>query len=351
MSNQLTTHNDPKHRDFIAARPSELKTYLNDARDTFAALIPAHLSVDRLFGIALASWRKTPDLRKCTALSIVDSLRTAAVLGLEVNVDGEAYLIPYNDWKAKKMVCTLVPGWKGLTGIVNNTGRATVWTEAVYEGDDFKLTLGDNPSIRHEPGPNYKDESKVTWAYACGKVNGTEKPVIDAWPMPRILAHRDKHNKVKGAHYSFNNLEMYARKVPLLQVLKYMPKSITPLLAAAITASHAAEGGRNPVIENGEVIDVMSEEIESDDEPTEEQQEPKQSAAPNHTREKPKPPHPLRVRFQGAGIDEHEAILWANDKGIIACGKLEELSPAELQAMNEPQNWADLVAAMKGKKS
>jgi recombination protein RecT len=40
---------------------------------------------------------------------------------------------------------------------------------------------------------------------------------------------------------------MYARKIPLLQVLKYMPQSIE--LSAALEAAHAAEEGRNVTID------------------------------------------------------------------------------------------------------
>jgi recombination protein RecT len=49
----------------------------------------------------------------------------------------------------------------------------------------------------------------------------------------------EKHYALKD---NMLNFEMYARKVPLLQVLKYMPQSIE--LTAAMEASRAAEEGR-----------------------------------------------------------------------------------------------------------
>ena len=60
--------------------------------------------------------------------------------------------------------------------------------------------------------------------------------------MERITKHRDRYNKVGGKHYSYSNMEMYARKVVLLQVLKYLPAS--PELAQAIALNDAAEVGR-----------------------------------------------------------------------------------------------------------
>jgi recombination protein RecT len=54
---------------------------------------------------------------------------------------------------------------------------------------------------------------------------------------------------------------MYARKVALLQVLKYMPSSIE--LANAITVSHAAEEGKGAVIE-GDFVTVSNETVDQD---------------------------------------------------------------------------------------
>ena len=75
-------------------------------------------------------------------------------------------------------------------------------------------------------------------------------PIIELWRVSKIEKHRDKYNKVGRKHYSFRDWEMYARKVPLLQVLKYMPCSIEvsmrspsamrPRPAGASTSSRAS---------------------------------------------------------------------------------------------------------------
>jgi recombination protein RecT len=69
---------------------------------------------------------------------------------------------------------------------------------------------------------------------------------------------------VGGRHYAMaseSNFEMYARKVALLQVLKYMPSSIE--LANAITVSHAAEQGQSAVIE-GDFVTVSTETVDQE---------------------------------------------------------------------------------------
>lgn len=232
----------------ILSSPKDALAYLTKSRSAIEMALPKHLNADRMIRLALTCFSTNPALRKCTAQSILGSIVVASQCGLEIGVRGQAYLIPY------KSTATFVPGWQGLVGLLNNTGRATAWTGAVYEGDEWDFALGSSPRCRHVPGENYGNEEKMIWVYACGKVNGSEQPVIEAWPISRVKAHRDRYNKVGDKHYSYDNFEMYARKVVLLQVLKYMPSSIE--LNNAITANDAAEMGRAVATEGGVIVDV-----------------------------------------------------------------------------------------------
>lgn len=216
--------------------------------------LPRHLSADRMLRLALTCFSTTPKLRECSLKSILSSVVVASQIGLEPGVAGQGYLIPY------KGTCTFVPGWQGLVGLLNNSGRATAWTGSVFEGDEWEFELGSRPRCKHTPGPNFGDVDKLIWVYACGKVNGSEQPVVEAWPVSRVRKHRDRYNKVGNAHYSFTNFEMYARKVVLLQVLKYMPRSIE--LNNALTAADASEAGRTVYAEAGVVIEAESTDIE-----------------------------------------------------------------------------------------
>ncbi len=214
--------------------------FLDKFKPQMAMALPKHLTPDRMARLALTAFSTNPDLQNCTPHSIAASVMTASTLGLEPGVNGQGYLIPY------KGTCTFVPGWKGLVDIANRSGRCTVWTGAVFEGDEFDYQLGDSPYVRHRPGDE-DDPAKLTHVYAIGRVNGSNWPVIEVWTMRKVWHHRDKYNKVGSRHYSFKENEMYARKVPLLQVLKYMPSSIE--LANALAVSNAAEAGRGAVIE------------------------------------------------------------------------------------------------------
>lgn len=233
----------PQQQLAVYSQPSDLKKYLDGAKGTIHAALPGHLKADRMIRLVLTAFSTTPQLRQCTGQSILSSLILAGQMGLEPGVRGQGYLIPYFNNRKNETICTFVPGWQGLVGLLNNSGRATAWTGAIFEGDEFDLEYGSHPRLVHVPnGPNQGDPNKLLWVYACGQVNGATQPVIEAWPWHRVMKHRDKFNKVGNRHYSYNHPEMYGRKVVLLQVLKYMPSSIE--LSNAITAAEAAEMNR-----------------------------------------------------------------------------------------------------------
>lgn len=240
-----------------ANKIKEFNSYLERLKPQIALAIPQHMKADRMARLAMTAFSSNPEMQKCGFQSIAASLMTAGALGLEPGVNGAGWLIPY------KGTCTFVPGWKGLVDLVTRSGRATVWTGAVFEGDHFEYALGDRPFVVHRPGDEI-DEKKLTHVYSIGRVNGSDLPVIEVWSMRKVWKHRDKMNKQGNAHYSFKHPEMYARKVPLLQVLKYMPCSVE--VANAIAVSEAAEAGRSSVIDANfvTITDVPQEE----DQPT-----------------------------------------------------------------------------------
>jgi recombination protein RecT len=237
MTTELTKQNKPLH--------VQLGALLDRMKPQLAMALPKHLTADRMARLTITAFNTNKELQKCSLESIIACVMTASQLGLEIGVLGQCYMIPYGT------TATFVPGWKGLIDINARSGRSTVWTGAVFEGDEFEWELGDSPRVKHRPCGE-SSEGKLTHAYAIGRLNGSDYPVIECWNQQRLQAHRDRHNKVGAKHYSYKYWEMYARKVVLLQVLKYMPTSIE--MAAAIEVSHVNEHGRNATIDANFVV-------------------------------------------------------------------------------------------------
>lgn len=215
-------------------KADQFPAMLDKFKGEIARALPRHMNADRLARIALTCFRQAPALGRCDPKSVFAAVIMASQLGLEPGIGGQAYLIPYGT------ECQFVPGWQGLVDLVSRAGRASVWTGAVYEGDEFDYALGDSPFVLHKPSGD-EDESKLTHVYAIGRIDGAKWPIIEVWPIAKVIRHRDRYNKVGKKHYSFQHLEMYGRKVALLQVMKYMPKSVE--LQTAIALEHAAEQG------------------------------------------------------------------------------------------------------------
>ena len=163
-------------------------------------------------------------------------------------MNGAGYLIPYG------RTCTFVPGWKGLVDLVSRSGRGTVFTGVIFKDQRYTFTDGARRDLIIHEESDLDAPEDITHAYAIGWVKDSSMPIIELWSVEKIKKHRDKYNKVGSKHYSYRDWEMYCRKVPLLQVLKYMPASVE--LSNAIGISNASEVGRGATIENGIVVDA-----------------------------------------------------------------------------------------------
>ncbi len=232
-----------------ADRADSVRNALVANKDKIQAALPRQFSADRLIQLAYTTIRRDQRLMECTLPSLAGAVMDAARLGLEVGVLGQGYIVGYKNHGV--MEAQFIPGWQGLVDLVGRAGRAEAWTGAVFEGDAFDWAYGDSPHIKHKPCGE-DDPERMTHVYACGRINGTRHPIIEVWPIEKVWRHRDRYNRVGERHYSFKHPEMYARKVVLLQVLKYVPKS--PMLTAAIEASNFEDQGKRTTISADYVV-------------------------------------------------------------------------------------------------
>lgn len=224
------------------------RNYMDRLMPQLALVLPKHMNAERMARLAVTAFSTNPKLQECDQTSIAASLMTAGQLGLEPGVNGAGWLIPY------KRICTFVPGWKGLVDLVSRSGRGTVFTGVIMKDQRYTFTDGARRDLVIHNETDLEAPEDITHGYAIGWVRDSSMPIIELWTVGKIRKHRDKFNKVGTSHYSYTNFEMYCRKVPLLQVLKYMPSSIE--LSNAIEVSNASESGRGATIENGIVIDM-----------------------------------------------------------------------------------------------
>ena len=225
-------------------------SFMDKLKPQMALALPKHLTADRMARLALTAFSTSEALQRCTTKSIAASIMTAGQLGLEPGVNGAGFLVPYGT------TCTFVPGWKGLVDLVSRSGRGTVFTGVIFKDQEYTFIDGAKRDLIIHNETDLDDPEDITHAYAIGWVKDATMPIIELWRVSKIKKHRDKYNKQGVKHYSFRDWEMYCRKIPLLQVIKYMPCSIE--VANAVALSEAADRGRGATIEGGFVVEEES---------------------------------------------------------------------------------------------
>ena len=301
---------------------------LQTMRPQIAMALPRHMNPDRVTRLALTEFRKNSALGECAPETVLGAIVMLSQLGLEIGVLGQAYLVPYYNSKARRKECQGIPGWQGIVELINRSGRGTIWSGAVYDGDYFDYELGSDPFVKHKPGDAH-GLGEILYTYAVGKAKGAEIPIIEVWSSARLKTHRDRNNKVGDSHYSYKNWEMYARKVPLLQVSKYMPKSVE--LQTALDLEGASETGTTFDLEamNAMQPDGDGAPPPAQEQPQQEQKpKPKAAAAAKPAEEKSQEPTkgdvPAPAAKASAGISVDEIM-----SAIVAAAKVADLDTVD----------------------
>lgn len=209
-----------------------IKNLFETAKDRLAEVAPKHVTPDRLMRVALLTISKTPDLARCTPMSLLNSFMTASQLGLEIGGTlGEAYLVPY------KNEATFIVGYRGLINLARRSGHVqSVEAQVVRAGDAFEYEYGINPIFRHKPGSTSGGRITHAWALARFKDGGFQ---IDVMTLDEVEAIRNR-SRAKSGPWQTDFAEM-AKKTVVRRLCKYLP--LSPEMADAIDASDRGEFG------------------------------------------------------------------------------------------------------------
>lgn len=177
---------------------------------------------DRIARIALTLIRKTPKLAECSPASFAASLMTASQLGLDLGVEGEAYLVPY------KRECTLIVGYRGYTKLFWQHPMARhIDAQAVRENDDFDYAYGLKPFLSHKPARG--DRGEVIYYYAVASLSTGAGTFVVLTPEEVKQLRRGK----TGPNGDIPDPQLWMeRKTAIRQMVKTLPKS--PALALAV---------------------------------------------------------------------------------------------------------------------
>lgn len=194
-----------------------------EAPETKAAMervLPRHLTVDRMIGLAILATTQQPKLLECTPASVLQSVMQASQLGLEINGTlGHAYLVPYG------RVCQLIPGYRGMIYLAKLSGALTAAeARVVYDGELFEVDYGTAPRIIHRPRfdlPRADDNISAAYFVATLPDGGKQFEVMSRDEIDRIRAR----SKASGSGPWVTDFGEMARKTPTRRAIKYLPVS------------------------------------------------------------------------------------------------------------------------------
>ncbi|EMR4172044.1 recombinase RecT, partial [Pseudomonas aeruginosa] len=235
MSNTTSLADLKKTSKMVASQAGigQVKAFMESQKATLAAVLPRHVSPDRMLKIALGAMRTTPKLMGCTVESLMGAVVQVSQLGLEPNTPlGHAYLIPFENRQKNTTEVQIVLGYKGLIDLARRSGQiVSIAAHEVCANDHFEYSYGLDEKLEHRPAMG--DRGEVIAFYAVAKLVGgghafevmSNQQVLDIRDASQGWKQAKRYGKTEntpwGAHYA----EM-GRKTVLRRLFKYLPVSI-----------------------------------------------------------------------------------------------------------------------------
>lgn len=125
-----------------------------------AALPEIGITPDRLARIAFTAISRDEKLLKCSWTSLIRAVIQCAQYGL-VPDGRQAHLVPYGQ------DCTLIIDYKGLVTLIRRSPNVSnMFAFTIHKNDQYEVTLGTNPDIKHSLPKDGGDRGEPIAAYS-----------------------------------------------------------------------------------------------------------------------------------------------------------------------------------------
>lgn len=245
-------------------KPTTIAGLLSDpaVKSQMALALPKHMTSDRLARIALTEVRKNPKLAECNQTSFLGAIMQCAALGLEPGgALGHCYLLPFENRRKNTVDVQFIIGYRGMIDLARRSGQIiSLEARAVYEKDEFEVSLGLDSNIIHRPAWHEKDRGRLTFVYAVAKLQGGGVQ-FDVMSVAEVENIRDNSQGYKSAvsmakRYNkepsspwIDHFEPMALKTVTRRLFKWLPVSIE--MQRAVGMDEQAEAGQhqdNPLV-------------------------------------------------------------------------------------------------------
>ena len=223
-------------------KPLTIQEMIERSSKELGRALPVHMRPERVVRIALTTLRVNPKLYMCDPQSFLGALFQCAQLGLEPNIEGQAYIIPYNtsvkiqnQW-VKKLVAQFQIGYKGFVELFwRHQSSLSLQMESIHRHDvdngNFSFDLGANV-LKHTPNI-FVERGEVVGYYAVAQLKGGGT-AIKVMSKEEVTTHARRFSKCwdsKAKAFMADtpwaaHFDAMAKKTVLIQLMKLLPKSI-----------------------------------------------------------------------------------------------------------------------------
>lgn len=238
------------------ARPQDgIQALLRNNWDRISAVMPRHMTSERLFQLTVSAINQTPKLAACSPASLLSCVMKCSALGLEPSaVDGlgRAYILPYGNQ------ATFILGYKGIIDLCRRSGQLkSIHAQAVYSGDEFSFWEDETGQhFKFQPGRDvpHLPEMLTDVYVAAHLMDGGV--VIERMTKDEVEAIRQRSRAKNNGPWK-TDYEAMALKTVIRRAAKYLPMSTQAQEAVAADETTPDYSGIfNPVIESQPADDV-----------------------------------------------------------------------------------------------
>ena len=243
---QLTTN-----KDVVGSFTTTIEKY--EKKNLAELLEGSSMTPAQFKQIVINELKRSPKLQEAfvrNPASLFASILHCAEMGLNPSqMVGEFFFIPYKD------SITPILGYKGLLTLLMRSNKVKkIWSEVVYEDDDFEYELGLEPKLLHTPNHHSVRNSKnIKCIYACAKLDDEVifkvmfkseiQNIINMSKVPNELFFNDKKDPE----------QWMAKKTVLKQLAKLMPKD-DDRLKKAVSMDDNIEGGGYLIMDDNDTV-------------------------------------------------------------------------------------------------
>jgi recombination protein RecT len=243
---QLTTN-----KDVVGSFTNTIEKY--EKKNLAELLEGSSMTPAQFKQIVINELKRSPKLQEAfvrNPASLFASILHCAEMGLNPSqMVGEFFFIPYKD------SITPILGYKGLLTLLMRSSKVKkIWSEVVYEDDDFEYELGLEPKLLHTPNHHSVRNSKnIKCIYACAKLDDEVifkvmfkseiQNIINMSKVPNELFFNDKKDPE----------QWMAKKTVLKQLAKLMPKD-DDRLKKAVSMDDNIEGGGYLIMDDNDTV-------------------------------------------------------------------------------------------------